>query len=87
MDVATSKGDTALHWAAMNGHLEVVKYLLSRGASSDRPNKLGGKEAQKAVRMRLIDRVPLDTPLICAAWKSHGDICKELLRVWLSYFH
>ncbi|KAI0007350.1 ankyrin [Xylariaceae sp. FL0662B] len=31
-------GNTALHWACLGGHLDVVKLLLSRGASPATPN-------------------------------------------------
>lgn len=34
-------GNTALHWAALNGHLEAVKILVASGASSSVRNKAG----------------------------------------------
>ncbi|KAI1355871.1 ankyrin repeat-containing domain protein [Xylaria sp. FL0043] len=33
IDVQNSFGNTALHWACLGGHLDIVKLLLSRGAS------------------------------------------------------
>jgi len=33
LDAANEYGNTGLHWAAMNGHLEVVKLLMEHGAS------------------------------------------------------
>jgi ankyrin repeat protein len=37
-----SQGDnTALHWAAMRGHVEVVRALLAGGADKEARNKQG----------------------------------------------
>ncbi|GAP91387.1 putative ankyrin repeat containing protein yar1 [Rosellinia necatrix] len=33
IDVQNAFGNTALHWACLGGHLDIVKLLLSRGAS------------------------------------------------------
>ncbi|OAA59217.1 ankyrin repeat containing protein yar1 [Niveomyces insectorum RCEF 264] len=33
LDAANAYGNTALHWAAMNGHLDVVRLLVRRGAA------------------------------------------------------
>jgi ankyrin repeat protein len=32
VNVRNEQGNTPLHWAALNGHLEVVKALVSNGA-------------------------------------------------------
>lgn len=33
LDDANEHGNTGLHWAALGGHLEIVKFLLDQGAS------------------------------------------------------
>lgn len=50
---ANNEGNTALHWAALNGHLEAVKALVAKGADMGVRNKAGrtaGFEAQRAGR-------------------------------------
>ena len=39
VDTTCSHGCTALHWAAIGGQLEVVQYLLQRGATVDVQDK------------------------------------------------
>ncbi|KAI0376502.1 ankyrin [Hypomontagnella monticulosa] len=38
INIQNSFGNTALHWACLGGHLDVVKLLLSRGASPTSAN-------------------------------------------------
>src|ERR687897_3027909 len=40
-DARDKLGRTALHWAAMGGHLEIVRMLLDAGAPADAPDKNG----------------------------------------------
>lgn len=41
LDAQNAWGNTPLHWAALNGHLEVVKALLAAGATMGIKNKAG----------------------------------------------
>jgi uncharacterized protein len=41
MDAQNAWGNTPLHWAALNGHLESVKALIAGGASLGMKNKAG----------------------------------------------
>lgn len=56
-------GNTPLHEAALNGHLEIVKLLVERGAN---------------VNMQSFDMF-LDTPLIDASANGHIEVVKYLL--------
>jgi len=54
---ANQEGNTPLHWAALNGHLEAVKALVSQGADTGVRNKAGrtvGFEAQRAGRGEVV---------------------------------
>lgn len=41
LNLQNGSGNTALHWAALNGHLEAVKILIAAGANSFVRNKAG----------------------------------------------
>ena len=41
LNTQNKAGNTALHWAAVNGHLESVKVLLEEGADPTIKNQLG----------------------------------------------
>ena len=45
---ANSNGNTALHWAALNGHLEAAKALVSAGADARVKNSAGRDAAVEA---------------------------------------
>ncbi len=55
----TAFGATALHWAALRGHAEVVKLLLERGADPAARNKAGETARDVAVRAKRDDVVAL----------------------------
>lgn len=41
LDAQNAWGNTPLHWASLNGHLEAVKALLAAGANMGTKNKAG----------------------------------------------
>lgn len=41
LNLQNGSGNTALHWAALNGHLQAVKILIAAGANSFVRNKAG----------------------------------------------
>lgn len=41
LNLQNQSGNTALHWASINGHLEAVKILVASGADSSVRNKAG----------------------------------------------
>ena len=49
LDIQDSNGDTALHFAAMNGRLDTVKCLLIKGASAVIRDVFGKSAFDKAV--------------------------------------
>ena len=48
VDALTAGGDTPLHVAAYNGHVDAVRFLLGRGADFDIVNGKGAKPIQFA---------------------------------------
>jgi hypothetical protein len=53
----TTYGATALHWAALRGHVEVVKLLLDRGAVTTAVNAAGETPLDVAMRAKRQDVV------------------------------
>ena len=48
LSLANLRGNTPLHWAALNGHLEAVKYLVGAGADVAVKNAAGHNAAFEA---------------------------------------
>jgi ankyrin repeat protein len=91
---AASDGQTPLHWASMNGHLEVAQLLLERGADIDVPDSLRRMPLHRAsanghleiVQLLLKNRAGVNvadghrwTPLQLASANGHLDIARLLL--------
>lgn len=88
-------GITALIWASQNGHIDVVKVLLDKGADINIKNSNGVTSLIMAIQNSSMDIVKLlldkgaevntvrpndsVTPLIMALWKGNSDIIKLLL--------
>ena len=63
-DTNSGRGTTALHIAAANGHVEMVKFLLAKGAD---------------VNVQDASNDSVYTPLLVAASKSNAEMVKVLL--------
>jgi hypothetical protein len=48
LDAQNAWGNTPLHWAALNGHLDAVKALIAAGANLGMKNKAGHDAAFEA---------------------------------------
>lgn len=48
-DARNSEGNCALHWACLNGHIEVVRLLMERGASAAVLNAAGRTPVDEAL--------------------------------------
>jgi len=93
----TSFGNTALGWAAINGHSSVLKTLSERKANPDITNKLGLPPAMEAavgkkykcVRDLVVhfgERMALDSPLYFSLWKS-DRFTRRAITDGLRYVH
>lgn len=47
--MANSDGSTPMHWACLNGHVEVVRALMSKGASPSTLNTSGRTPVDEAL--------------------------------------
>lgn len=77
---STDVGPTLLCQAALGGHLDMVKSLLSRGAY-DRFSQPPGDDKGEQVASSSNTQPPRqqDTALICAATNGHVDIVKAII--------
>ncbi|KAA0194613.1 hypothetical protein FBUS_08899, partial [Fasciolopsis buskii] len=93
--VKTTKGETALHYAALESNLLITRLLISRGAQVDEIDDQCQTPLFKAIRGGHLDVVRVllkegasvnhidcgsQTPLILAAKLGKVDICDELLN-------
>ena len=79
-DRTNQSGNTALHWAALNGHLEAVKLLVGAGASLEVKNKAGHSVVFEAAKAEKEDVVAW----LLGAAKDKGsgedDVKEELVE-------
>ena len=77
-------------WASCNGHLDVVKYLLDRGAGEEYAKRAPAAESKTESKTENISVTKVDTskainsPLHWAAFKGHLPIVWALLKAKLS---
>ncbi|CAE8649614.1 unnamed protein product [Polarella glacialis] len=64
---ARFNGKTALHYAALDGHVELVRDIVSKGAAIDAMDEQRGTEGM--------------TPLLWAAMIGHAEVCKALVEL------
>jgi ankyrin repeat protein len=95
IDAADKDGRTALHWAALKGHTEIVKILLGKGAevnfadkdSQTALNKAAYRGHTEIVKMFLKNGAEVNfadkdsqTALNKAAYRGHTEIVKMFLK-------
>jgi ankyrin repeat protein len=71
LDERDKDGWTAMHWAAHEGHAEVVRFLLSKGAQDN--NRPDSTTAMKPMKL---------TPLQLACQRGHVGVVQELVQHW-----
>lgn len=80
LDVINDSGDTPLCYAAMNGNLEAVKFLLSLGATSNFRNRSGQTPAQTAIMRGHIDVARFLIAYAGGALQKHEEKIGEVFQ-------
>jgi ankyrin repeat protein len=78
-----SDGCTALHWAAMNGHLGVIQVLLSAGAEVDSKDKSAPTTEKTVLKFKYHSLMFFSighSALHYAALNGHLDSCRLLVE-------
>ena len=93
VNYVTKNGDTPLHIASYKGHLEIIEFLLSKGADPNLVNKLwetpliiaSTKGSTKVVELLLNKGVDPNvsvngcTPIVATIFNQHTEVVKALL--------
>ncbi|XP_074596331.1 uncharacterized protein LOC141851486 [Brevipalpus obovatus] len=88
INTVNSDGKTPLHIAAANGHVEMVDYLLKKGADCNcltlPPIETKGDDDETEGENQSHEIVTNQTPLHLAILNNHEEIIKYLLHRWES---
>lgn len=85
IDLADKRGFTAFHFAAENGHIDVIEYLLSEGAQVDRDNQEGLTASEKTAPLHLAanhDRLAAVNSLLSQPFP--GEECSQVIMLTLT---
>lgn len=74
---------TAMVWASCNGHIDILKYLIEKGAAHYYTDKT--VEVRKEIVRGNIEYTLRPSPLIWAAFKGHQRCVWQLLQLGLDW--